>query len=143
MAKALVGDNVAVMKVHADTDTRFIAFKGVLAALDRGHATEDKRAHAKEAEIADAASEVDAKGWAVVTTDDGKRMSVPAKDVTVYTQKVVLEHNATMAAAKEAAPLRAERTAKAEAAKAVCAAKGLDVETLTEGNLIKLGELLA
>jgi hypothetical protein len=96
MAKALVGDKVSVMKVHADTDTKFIAVTGVLAALDKGRKTEDKRAHAEEG---DCPSElvVDAKGWCLVTTDDGKQVSAPTKEVTLFSQKIVLEHNETMA----------------------------------------------
>jgi len=140
--KALIGDKVAVMKVHADTDTKFMAMAGVLVALDRGRKTGDKRAHGEEGECP-AEMEQAAKGWAIVELDDGKRFSVSTKEMVVHTQKVVLEHNATMHQAQQVVASRKVRAEALEEARSFCTAKGLDVETLTDENLLKLRELLS
>ena len=79
----------------------------------------------------------------MVKTDDGRLVSAPTKQVTLFSQKVVLVHNATMAQVTEVTKGRAAQDAKVEAAKVFCASKGLDAETLTEPNLFRLMELLA
>jgi len=140
--KALIGDKIAVMKTHPDTDSKYMAMVGVLTALDRGRKTEDKRAHSEEGEVTEE-TEVEAKGWAIVTTDDGKRISVPTKAVVVHSQKVVLEHNATMAMVTKVSEARAERDATLEKARALCTEKGLDATTLSPDNLLRLATLLA
>jgi hypothetical protein len=141
MSKPMVGDKVAVLKVHADTDTRFVAVSGTLTSLDKGRKTEDKRAHAEEGDCPPE-SAVDAKGWCLVTLDDGRVVSSSLKEVVLHTQKVVLEHNATMAQVALVQDTRKVTAHKLEQAKVLCADKGLDVSTLTDANLLKLQDLL-
>ena len=141
MSKPIINDKVAVLKVHPDTDTKYIVLEGTLSALDRGRKTEDKRANAEQGEVSDGMDQ-DAKGWCIVTAADGKRNSFPTKDVVLFTQKVVLEHQATMAAV---ATVTAERAAQEKLftdAQDFCAAQGLDVTTLTAPNLFRIVDLL-
>ena len=141
MAKALVGDKVSVMKVHADTDTKFIAVTGVLTALEKGRKTTDQRANAEEGDCP-AEDVVDAKGWCLVTTDEGKQVSAPLKEVTLHSQKIVLEHNATMAQVAVVQNARAASGRVLAEARALCTSKGLDASTLSDANLLALNTLL-
>lgn len=133
--KTLIGDVVAVVKQHEDTDTPFIALVGKLTEKDRGLRTEDGRAYAEEGECPPEAT-TDAQGWSVVVTDEGKRFSVPSKSLKLYRQAVVQQHNETMAQVAQVQSRRADEARLAVAAKARCKELGLDVDSLSYFNAL-------
>lgn len=141
MAKALVGDKVAVLKKHDMTDTPFIALLGTLAREGRGLKTDDGRAKAEVGEVTPE-SEVDAPGWSIVKGEDGKEYSVPAKSVTLYSQKIVLKHNETMQQVAVVQQQMVKRTQQAADAKTRLEGLGVEVKSLSDDNALKIVELL-
>lgn len=139
--KATLNDKVAVLKNHEATDTPYIVMTGTLEAVDRGRATEDKRANAEEGEVTDA-NTVTAKNWVVVRREDGRLFSFPVKSVKLHTQKIVQKHEDTMAQVARATADSAAKDKQREEVFSRCAAHGLDVDTLSEKNALRILELL-
>ena len=140
--KPVVGDNVAVVRPHTDTDTPFIVVSGTLECLGRGKKTTDKRAWAEEGAVAGMEDTEEAKGWALVRDEEGTLFSYPEKQVKLLHQRVIQQHEQTMAVVSLIEEARSFAEQFDEAAILACAALGLDTSTLTQENAHKVCALL-
>lgn len=140
----MVGDKVAVVKQHERVAGKYVAFSGTLTELDRGlpKDPEDKRTKGCEGDCPLEVT-VDNPGWAVITVDGGRRVSVRAREMKLDSQALQAMHVATMAqVAKldEEARVHAEEVARVTK---VVEGAGFDLEGLTENNLFKIAALLS
>ena len=140
--KPVVGDNVAVVRPHADTDTPFIVVSGTLEQANRGLKTEDKRAKAGMGEVASMEDTVEATGWSLVRAEDGRLFSFPEKQVKLRHQRVVQQHEETMSVVALIEEARSFEAQSEEAAFLACERLGLDTSTLTSANAQKVCALL-
>lgn len=139
--KMLVGDKVVVLKDAEGVDGKVIVAEGVLSKVDTGRKTDDRRAKAEEGPCP-ADMECAATGWVVVDCA-GTPQSFASKFVKMDTVAVRKQSAVTESLLALLHIEKTDHANKVAKARAFCATKGLDADTLSDKNALRIEALLS